>query len=70
MLQTKQTSKGYSGENRKEKIGNYKIERPHGYNLVKAENFKNCDPLGIQKKNIEFIFIINIIIKISSEALI
>ena len=41
MLQTKQTSKGYSGENRKEKIGNYKIERPHGFNSVKAENFKN-----------------------------
>ena len=50
MLQTKQTSKGYSGENRKEKIGNYKIERPHGFNSVKDENFKNCNPLGIQKK--------------------
>ena len=37
---------------------------------LKPKIKKNCDPLGIKKKYIEFIFIINIIIKISSEALI
>ena len=51
---------------RKEEIGKYKIK----FDSVQAKNFKNCNPLGIQKKSIEFIFIINIIIKISSEALI
>ena len=51
----------------REEIGKYKIK----FDSVQAKNFKNCNPLGIQKKkNIEFIFIINIIIKISSEALI
>ena len=33
---------------RKEKIGKYKIK----FDSVQAKNFKNCNPLGIQKKNI------------------
>ena len=45
MLQTKQTNKGYLGGS-KGRNWQYKIK----FDSVQAKNFKNCNPLGIQKK--------------------